>query len=243
MLLEAGIRRVVESGDRLGASPSKLRKNKSSLRVWGVTIGGKFIGFAAGAIAQPMIATVTTVALVVITAGTYVGLQSARPPIAPPIRVQDKVPPPQTAFNLKNLLRKPIVGADAHLTSGFGMNRHPILQVSKMHTGTDWSAPLGTPVVAAADGVIEEVGMRGEYGNYVRVRHSIDVRTAYGHLSHFAEGLSVGITVGQRQIIGYIGSTGLAVGPHLHYEVIVNDKFINPLTVGNDPVGDTPSPN
>ena len=113
----------------------------------------------------------------------------------------------------KFLMRRPVRGEDVRITSGFGVRRHPILQVRKMHTGVDWACATGTPIMAAGSGVIEEAGRKGEYGNYIRIRHANGYKTAYGHMSRFASGVSEGVKVRQGQIIGYVGSTGLVLGP------------------------------
>ena len=129
----------------------------------------------------------------------------------------------------KALLRTPINGA--RLTSGFGMRQHPILGYSKMHQGIDFGAPTGTPVFAAGDGVIEKREVFGGYGNYVRVRHSGGYATAYAHLSRFGQNIQVGKRVRQEQIIGYIGTTGRSTGPHLHYEILRDNRQVNPMKV------------
>lgn len=129
----------------------------------------------------------------------------------------------------KALLRTPIDGAK--LTSGFGMRMHPLLGYSKMHKGVDFGAPVGTPVYAAGHGVIDEVGPKGAYGNYVRIRHNNQIETAYAHLSRFGRNIRRGARVAQGDIIGYVGSTGRSTGPHLHYEVMRNDVQVNPLSV------------
>lgn len=129
----------------------------------------------------------------------------------------------------KFLVRKPI--AQAVLRSGFGLRRHPILGYSKMHTGVDWGAPRGTPIYAAGNGVIEYAERKGGYGNQVKIRHANGYETAYGHMSGFARGLKPGMRVRQGQVIGYVGSTGLSTGPHLHYEVLVNGRFVNPMRI------------
>ena len=129
----------------------------------------------------------------------------------------------------KFLMRKPVKGA--RYTSGFGMRRHPILKYRKMHTGTDWGAKSGTPILAAGNGVVEEAKRRGGNGNYVRIRHANGYKTAYSHMSRFARGLQPGMKVQLGQIIGYVGSTGLSSGPHLHFEVLVNNRFVNPMTI------------
>jgi len=129
----------------------------------------------------------------------------------------------------KALLRTPVDGA--RLTSGFGMRTHPILGYSTMHRGVDFGAPPGTPIMAAGDGIIDMAGWNAGYGNYVRLRHNEQYSTAYAHMSRIASGIRKGARVRQGQIIGYIGMTGLATGPHLHYEVLVHNQQINPLSV------------
>lgn len=124
------------------------------------------------------------------------------------------------------LLLTPIDGA--RLTSGFGMRMHPILGYSKMHKGLDFGAPTGTPIYAAGNGVVEEIGPNGAYGNYVRIRHNTDVTTAYAHMSRFAKGVRRGGRVEQGDVIGYVGSTGRSTGAHLHYEVIKRGQQVNP---------------
>jgi murein DD-endopeptidase MepM/ murein hydrolase activator NlpD len=136
---------------------------------------------------------------------------------------------PQGASIRKALLRTPIDGAK--LTSSFGRREHPILGYTIMHRGVDFGAPSGTPIQAAGDGVIEKIGPNSGYGNYVRLRHSPIYETAYGHMSRFAPGLKSGSHVRQGQVIGYVGATGLATGPHLHYEVLVKAQQVNPVSV------------
>jgi murein DD-endopeptidase MepM/ murein hydrolase activator NlpD len=131
----------------------------------------------------------------------------------------------------KFLMRRPVRGEDVRITSGFGVRRHPILQVPKMHTGVDWACAQGTPIMAAGSGVIEEAGRKGEYGNYVRIRHANGYRTAYGHMHRFAPGVSEGVKVRQGQIIGFVGTTGLSSGPHVHFEVLVNNSFVDPMSI------------
>lgn len=133
------------------------------------------------------------------------------------------------------LLATPIDGA--RLTSGFGMRRHPLLGYSKMHLGTDFGASTGTPVYAAGAGLVEELGGKGAYGNYIRIRHTGETATAYAHLSRYAKGVSRGSRVDQGDIIGYVGSTGRSTGPHLHYEVLQHGKQINPRSM-KTPLGD-----
>lgn len=129
----------------------------------------------------------------------------------------------------KALLRTPVDGA--RLSSRYGKRRHPILGYTRMHRGIDFAAPKGTPVVAAGDGVVAKAGRYGNYGNYVRIRHNSEYRTAYAHLSGFAKGVRRGRRVKQGQVIGYVGSTGMSTGAHLHFEMIRNSRKINPLSV------------
>ena len=116
----------------------------------------------------------------------------------------------------------------SHISSRFGGRFHPILKRWKTHQGTDYAAAYGTPVRATADGSVEVAGRSGGYGNLVEIRHANGIRTRYGHLSSFATGLRVGQRVRQEQVIGYVGATGLATGPHLHYEFLVNGHPTNP---------------
>jgi murein DD-endopeptidase MepM/ murein hydrolase activator NlpD len=129
----------------------------------------------------------------------------------------------------KALMRTPVNGA--RLTSNYGMRRHPILGYSLMHRGIDFGAPTGTPIMAAGDGVIDRAGPNGAYGNYIRIRHSGDFSTAYAHLSRFGAGVAAGKRVRQGQIIGYVGATGRATGPHLHFEILRKNAQVNPITV------------
>jgi murein DD-endopeptidase MepM/ murein hydrolase activator NlpD len=129
----------------------------------------------------------------------------------------------------KFLMRNPVKGG--RYTSGFGPRIHPLLGIARMHTGVDWAAPPGTPILAAGDGTVEAVGRQGGYGNYIRIRHANGFSTGYGHLASYADGLEPGINVKQGQVIGYVGSTGLSTGPHCHYEILVNNQFVNPMTI------------
>ncbi len=129
----------------------------------------------------------------------------------------------------KALLRTPVDGA--RLSSGYGKRRHPILGYTKMHKGVDFAAPTGTPIYAAGDGTIEMAGKNGGYGYYIRLRHNNKYATAYAHLSRFAKGIRAGKQVRQGQVIGYVGSTGRSTGPHLHYEILVGNRHVNPLSV------------
>ena len=125
----------------------------------------------------------------------------------------------------KALMKTPINGA--RLSSPFGMRKHPIDGFNKMHRGTDFAAPMGTPIMASGDGVIKKAGWCGGGGNCVVIKHNTTYQTVYAHMSKFARGIRSGVRVKQAQIIGYVGSTGKSTGPHLHYEVIVNGKKIN----------------
>ncbi|NBX04387.1 MAG: M23 family peptidase, partial [Alphaproteobacteria bacterium] len=129
----------------------------------------------------------------------------------------------------KALLRTPINGAK--ITSGFGMRNHPILGYSKMHRGVDFGAPTGTPIYAAGDGAVEFVGVKGGYGNYVKLKHNNQYSSAYAHVSRFAAGISPGKKVKQGQIIAYVGTTGASTGPHLHYEIMAKNEQVNPANV------------
>jgi murein DD-endopeptidase MepM/ murein hydrolase activator NlpD len=129
----------------------------------------------------------------------------------------------------KALAKTPVSGA--RLTSGFGMRKHPLLGYSKMHVGVDFGAPPGTPIKASGNGTVEYAGPNGAYGNMIRLKHPDGYETLYAHMSRLAENINVGLKVNQGQIIGYVGSTGRATGPHLHYEVRLNNKPVNPLKV------------
>jgi murein DD-endopeptidase MepM/ murein hydrolase activator NlpD len=129
----------------------------------------------------------------------------------------------------KFLVRKPV--SDGNLTSSFGGRNHPILGYTKMHTGVDWGSSMGTPIFAAGNGVIEKAGWEGGYGKYIRIRHANGYETAYGHMSAFARGMEPGKRVRQGQIIGYVGSTGLSTGAHLHYEILINGRFVDPMKI------------
>lgn len=136
---------------------------------------------------------------------------------------------PNGRSSRKFLMRTPVDGA--RISSGYGMRRHPTLGYSKMHRGTDFAAPTGTPIMAAGSGTIEFAGRNGSYGNYVRIRHNDEYKTAYAHMSRFGPGITKGVRVQQGQIIGYVGTTGRSTGPHLHYEVLLNGEQVNPMGV------------
>jgi len=125
----------------------------------------------------------------------------------------------------KALMKTPINGS--RLSSPFGLRKHPILGYNKMHTGTDFAAPMGTPVMASGSGTITRAKWCGGGGNCIKIKHNSTYETVYAHLSKFAKGIKAGRKVKQGQIIGYVGSTGMSTGPHLHYEVIVNGKKVN----------------
>jgi murein DD-endopeptidase MepM/ murein hydrolase activator NlpD len=129
----------------------------------------------------------------------------------------------------KFLVRKPV--NNAIMRSGFGGRRHPILGFTKMHTGVDWATPYGTPIFASGNGVVEKVGWEGGYGKYVRLKHNNGYETAYGHMSAFAKGMEPGKRVRQGQVIGFVGSTGMSTGAHVHYEILVNGRFVDPMRV------------
>jgi murein DD-endopeptidase MepM/ murein hydrolase activator NlpD len=125
----------------------------------------------------------------------------------------------------KALMKTPINGA--RLSSPFGMRKHPIDGFNKMHRGTDFAAPMGTPIMASGSGIIKKAGWCGGGGNCVVIKHNSTYETVYAHMSKFAKGIKRGVRVKQGQTIGYVGSTGKSTGPHLHYEVIVNGKKVN----------------
>ena len=125
----------------------------------------------------------------------------------------------------KALMKTPINGA--RLSSSFGLRKHPILGYNKLHQGTDFAAPKGTPIMASGSGTVEMASWNGAYGKYVRIRHNSTYKTAYAHLSRFGKNIRRGAKVQQGQIIGYVGSTGRSTGPHLHYEVLIKNKRVN----------------
>jgi murein DD-endopeptidase MepM/ murein hydrolase activator NlpD len=129
----------------------------------------------------------------------------------------------------KFLVRKPV--NNAIMRSGFGGRRHPILGYVKMHTGVDWATPYGTPIFASGNGVVEKVGWEGGYGKYVRLKHNNGYETAYGHMSAYAKGMEPGKRVRQGQVIGFVGSTGMSTGAHVHYEILVNGRFVDPMRI------------
>jgi len=126
---------------------------------------------------------------------------------------------------IKTLMKTPINGA--RLSSSFGLRKHPILGYNKLHQGTDFAARTGTPIMASGSGIILRAQKYKGYGNYVSIKHNSTYITAYGHMSKYGRGIRKGVKVNQGQIIGYVGSTGMSTGPHLHYEVIKNGKRIN----------------
>ncbi|MGY6568526.1 MAG: M23 family metallopeptidase, partial [Salinarimonas sp.] len=124
---------------------------------------------------------------------------------------------------------KPV--AEGRMTSGFGMRRHPILGYARMHTGVDYAARTGTPIFAAGNGRVIKAGWAGGYGRRVEIQHANGYVTTYSHMNQIASGIEAGVEVTQGQVIGTVGSTGLSTGPHLHYEVLVNDDFVDPLKI------------
>ena len=130
---------------------------------------------------------------------------------------------------MKALMKTPINGA--RLSSSFGMRKHPILGFNKKHLGTDFAAPTGTPIMASGSGTVTRARWCGGGGNCVKIRHNSTYETVYAHMKSFARGIKEGRKVTQGQIIGYVGSTGMSTGPHLHYEVIVNKKRVNSQTL------------
>jgi len=135
----------------------------------------------------------------------------------------------QGKSNRKFLMRKPI--SEGIFRSGFGMRYHPILHVSRLHSGVDWANSVGTPILAAGDGVITFADWDTGYGRHVEIQHAYDFTTTYSHMSAFAKGITEGVRVKQGQVIGYLGSSGLATGPHLHYEVLVKGEFKDPMAI------------
>ncbi|MBN8959996.1 MAG: M23 family metallopeptidase [Rhizobiales bacterium] len=129
----------------------------------------------------------------------------------------------------KFLVRKPV--NNAIMRSGFGARRHPILGYTKMHTGIDWATAYGTPIFASGNGIVEKVGWEGGYGKYIRLKHNNGYETAYGHMSAYAKGIEPGKRVRQGQVIGFVGSTGQSTGAHVHYEILVNGRFVDPMRI------------
>jgi len=130
---------------------------------------------------------------------------------------------------VRTLMRTPVSGA--RLSSSYGMRRHPITGYNALHRGVDFAVPTGTPILAAGSGRVEMAGWNGGYGRYIRIRHNSTYRTAYAHLSRYARGIRAGALVEQGQVIGFVGSSGRSTGPHLHYEILVNNRQVNPRTV------------
>ena len=120
---------------------------------------------------------------------------------------------------------------NGRFTSGFGGRRHPVLGYVKMHTGVDWAAPRGTPIIASGSGVVEKAGWAGGYGRQTMIRHANGYVSSYNHQSGIARGVQAGARVRQGQIIGYVGSSGLSTGNHLHYELLVNGNKVDPMRV------------
>lgn len=133
----------------------------------------------------------------------------------------------------RGLLRTPL--DVVRISSKFGMRKHPVLGYTKMHKGVDFAGPTGTPIKAAGDGVVLEKGYKGAYGNFISIRHNASTVTAYAHASRFAKNIKRGSFVKQGQIIAYVGATGRSTGPHCHFEVRINGKHVNPMTVHSAP--------
>jgi murein DD-endopeptidase MepM/ murein hydrolase activator NlpD len=129
----------------------------------------------------------------------------------------------------KFLVRKPV--SEGIVTSPFGDRKDPVVNIFRVHTGVDWGTPYGSPIFASGNGEIEKIGLEGGYGKYIKIRHANGYETAYGHMSAFARNLDEGSHVRQGQVIGYVGSTGLSTGPHVHYEIMINGRFIDPMKV------------
>jgi murein DD-endopeptidase MepM/ murein hydrolase activator NlpD len=129
----------------------------------------------------------------------------------------------------KFLIRNPV--PNGRFRSAFGMRRHPILGYNRMHNGVDWSAPRGTPIIAAGNGTITDARWNSGFGRWVQIRHANGYRSSYAHMTRFADGIAPGVEVRQGQVIGYVGSTGLSTGPHLHYEVTVNGRHVDPMGI------------
>jgi murein DD-endopeptidase MepM/ murein hydrolase activator NlpD len=137
----------------------------------------------------------------------------------------------------KFLMRLPVRSRDVRLTSGYGPRMHPLLRILKVHGGEDWACAHGTPIMAVGSGVIEEAGPKGENGNYIKIRHANGYKSGYAHMAGFAQGVAVGVKVRQGQVIGYVGSTGLSSGPHVHFEIWVKNRHddgyshVNPSSI------------
>lgn len=129
----------------------------------------------------------------------------------------------------RTIMKTPINGAK--LTSRYGKRKHPVLGYTKLHRGIDFAAPAGTPIFAAGDGIVEKAGWNGSYGRYIRIRHTGTYKTAYAHLSGIHKRIKIGSRISQGKIIGYVGSSGRSTGAHLHYEVLRNDKQVNPMNI------------
>src|SRR4051794_14272992 len=142
--------------------------------------------------------------------------------------------PPEEVFAARSSRKKLVLGkpvADGNLQSGFGMRRHPILGSSRMHTGVDWVTRIGALIMAAGDGAVIKAERAVGYGLRVEIQHGDGVVTTYSHMSRFGRDIAPGTEVRQGQVIGFLGSTGLSTGPHLHYEVVVNGHFVDPMEI------------
>ncbi|MCX7337728.1 MAG: M23 family metallopeptidase [Alphaproteobacteria bacterium] len=136
---------------------------------------------------------------------------------------------------VRALLQTPIDPSKSRVTSKFGRRAHPLKSYTREHKGVDFGAPVGTTIMAAGDGIVVKAGYNGDYGNYIKIKHTTDYETAYAHLSRFSPQLRVGVRVKQRQVIGYVGTTGLSTGPHLHFEVIYKREQIDPQKIKQFP--------
>ena len=132
---------------------------------------------------------------------------------------------------MKKTLRKVPLNVKYRISSPFGKRRHPIFKDLRIHWGVDYAAPMGSPILAGGDGVVQVAKYNGAYGNYIKIRHNSEFSTAYGHMKGFAKGIRPGVRVKQGQLIGYVGSTGRSTGPHVHYEVVQNGRRVNPRTI------------
>jgi murein DD-endopeptidase MepM/ murein hydrolase activator NlpD len=130
----------------------------------------------------------------------------------------------------KFLMRKPVNAGE--MRSTFGMRKHPVLGYYKMHTGVDWGGlPVGTPILATGNGTLVKAGWAGGYGRHIEIQHANGYMTTYSHMSGFAKGMAPGTKVKLGQVIGYLGSTGLSTGPHIHYEVKINNNLVDPMRI------------
>lgn len=244
--LEAGIRAVLaQQGALSPVAVDRLSKNRTGLKVWGITLGGKFFGFASGVIAKPLGAGLLAAGVGVaglLGTGHLRSWRSSSGAEAPGLVQAVQAPGhtmPGGAGDVR--LSHPLPGHGEFVSVGFGMRVHPLLGTTRLHTGIDWSAQAGTPVAAAADGVVEARAYVGEFGNRIVVQHSADIATSYSHLARFADGLAAGARVARGDVIGFVGSTGLAAGPHLHFEVLAGGRPVDPMALSIWESGQVPA--